>query len=127
MRTARRAGGHAAARAPARRKADAARRTTGSRGVTPKSIDSTRRPASTDASSPTPARTSAPSFDDRYFDGYAGKVRATTLADAKGAAEVVQPDKLVWVIAGDRAKIEPALKELGLGEVKAIDADGNVI
>jgi zinc protease len=66
-------------------------------------------------------------FDDQYFDGYAGKVRATSLADAKGAAEVVQPDKLVWVIAGDRAKVEPALRELGLGEVKAIDADGNVL
>jgi zinc protease len=66
-------------------------------------------------------------FDDRYFDGYAGKVRATSLKDAAAAATVVQPDKLVWVIAGDRAKIEPGLRELGLGEVKAIDADGNVL
>ena len=32
----------------------------------------------------------------------------------------------MWVIAGDRAKIEPGLRELGLGEIKAIDADGNV-
>jgi zinc protease len=66
-------------------------------------------------------------FDDRYFDGYAGKVRATSLADVGAAAAVVQPDKLVWVVAGDRAKIEPGLRELGLGEVKAIDADGNVL
>jgi zinc protease len=66
-------------------------------------------------------------FDDHYFDGYAGKVRATTLVDTKTAAEVVQPDKLIWVIAGDRAKIEPGLRELGLGEVKAIDADGNIL
>ncbi len=66
-------------------------------------------------------------FDDHYFDGYAGKVRATTLGDAKTAAEVVQPDKLIWVIAGDRAKIEPGLRELGLGEVKAIDADGSIV
>jgi zinc protease len=66
-------------------------------------------------------------FDDRYFDGYAGKVRATSLADAAAAARVVQPDKLVWVIAGDRAKVEPGLRELGLGQVKSIDADGNVL
>jgi zinc protease len=66
-------------------------------------------------------------FDDRYFDGYAGKVRATSLADVAAAARVVQPDKLVWVIAGDRAKIEPGLRELGLGPVKAIDGDGNVL
>jgi zinc protease len=37
----------------------------------------------------------------------------------------MQPEKLAWVIAGDRAKIEPGLRELGLGEIKAIDADGN--
>jgi zinc protease len=66
-------------------------------------------------------------FDDRYFDGYAGKVRSTSLADAAQAAQVVQPEKLVWVIAGDRAKIEAGLRELGVGEVKAIDADGNVL
>jgi zinc protease len=66
-------------------------------------------------------------FDDRYYDGYAGKVRAVGLADVAAAARVVQPDKLAWVIAGDRAKIEPGLRELGLGEVKAIDADGNVL
>jgi zinc protease len=65
-------------------------------------------------------------FDDRYYDGYAAKVRAVSLADVAAAAGVVQPDKLVWVIAGDRAKIEPGLKELGLGAIKEIDADGNV-
>jgi zinc protease len=66
-------------------------------------------------------------FDDRYYDGYAAKVRAVSLSDAAAATRVVQPDKLAWVIAGDRAKIEPGLRELGLGEVKAIDADGNVL
>ena len=65
-------------------------------------------------------------FDDRYYDGYAAKVRAVSLADVAAASGVVQADKLVWVIAGDRAKIEAGLKELGLGEIKAIDADGNV-
>jgi len=66
-------------------------------------------------------------FDDRYYDGYAAKVRAVSLADVAAAARIVQPDKLAWVIAGDRAKIEAGLRELGLGEVKAIDADGNVL
>jgi zinc protease len=66
-------------------------------------------------------------FDDRYYDSYAAKVRAVTVADVSRGARIVQPDKLVWVIAGDRAKIEPGLRELGLGEMKAIDADGNVL
>ena len=65
-------------------------------------------------------------FPDDYYSTYAAKVRAVSLADVAAAASVVQPDKLVWVIAGDRAKIEPGLKELGLGVIKAIDADGNV-
>jgi zinc protease len=65
-------------------------------------------------------------FDDHYFDGYAAKVRATTLADVADAARVIQPDRLVWVIAGDRAKIEPGLRELGMGEIRSIDSDGNV-
>jgi zinc protease len=64
-------------------------------------------------------------FDDRYFEGYAAKVRAVGLAGVAAAARVIQPDRLVWVIAGDRAKIEPGLKELGIGEIRQIDADGN--
>jgi len=66
-------------------------------------------------------------FEDRYYDGYAAKVRAVSLADVAAAAQLVQPDRLAWVVAGDRAKIEPGLRELALGEVKAIDADGNVL
>ena len=65
-------------------------------------------------------------FDDRYYDGFAAKVRAVSAADVAAAASAVRPDRLVWVIAGDRAKIEPGLRELGLGEIRAIDADGNV-
>ena len=65
-------------------------------------------------------------FPDDYYATFADRVRATTLADVAKASGVIQPDKLVWVIAGDRAKIEPGLKELGLGEIRAIDADGNV-
>jgi zinc protease len=65
-------------------------------------------------------------FADDYYSSYPAKVRATTLADVAAASSVIQPDRLVWVIAGDRAKIEPGLRELGLGEIRAIDSDGNV-
>ncbi len=65
-------------------------------------------------------------LDDRYFDSYADRVRGVTAAAAvAGAAEVVKPERLVWVVVGDRAKIEPGLRELKLGEIKLIDADGN--
>ena len=67
-------------------------------------------------------------LDDRYFDTYADRVRAQTVATVTQAAgRAVLPDKLVWVIVGDRAKIEPAVRELGLGEIHFVDADGNAV
>ncbi len=62
-------------------------------------------------------------LDDRYYDTYPGKVRALTLEQIPAAAaEVVHPDQLVWVIVGDRAKIEAGVRELNLGDVKVIEA-----
>jgi zinc protease len=66
-------------------------------------------------------------FDDRYFDGWASRVRAVTLPEVTKAAQLIDPAKLVWVVVGDRKKIEAGLKELGLGEPKPIDADGNPV
>jgi zinc protease len=57
----------------------------------------------------------------------AGRIRALTTSDLdKAAKEVIQPDHLVWVIVGDRAKIEAGLRELNIGEIRFIDADGNL-
>jgi zinc protease len=53
-------------------------------------------------------------------------VGAVTLDEVARASAVLRPDRLVWVIAGDRAKIEAGLSQLGLGPIKIIDADGNV-
>jgi zinc protease len=39
----------------------------------------------------------------------------------------VAPDHLVWVIVGDRAKIEQGLRDLNLGEIHLIDTDGNPV
>jgi zinc protease len=63
-----------------------------------------------------------------YFQTYPDKVRALTLSDIGSAAKgVIQPDKLVWVVVGDRSKIEAGIRELALGEIKFMDSDGNVI
>jgi zinc protease len=66
-------------------------------------------------------------YDDRYFDTYAEKIRKVTLADAAQAAKRIDPDRLVWVVVGDRAKIEAGLRELNLGPLHLADADGNVL
>jgi zinc protease len=34
---------------------------------------------------------------------------------------------MVWIVVGDRAKIEPGIRVLGWGELKMLDADGNPI
>ena len=48
--------------------------------------------------------------------------------DLNDAAKViVHPDNMVWVVVGDRAKIEAGVKELNLGEVRLMDADGQVL
>jgi zinc protease len=63
---------------------------------------------------------------DDHWVTYPGKVRALTLDDVKAAAkEVLHPDNMVWVVVGDRASIEPGIRELGLGEIVPIDVDGN--
>jgi zinc protease len=59
-----------------------------------------------------------------YYQTYAGKVRALTLADLETSArEVVHPDRLIWVVVGDRAKIEAGIRELGLGQVRLLNPE----
>ena len=67
-------------------------------------------------------------LDDNYFNTYSQRVRALGLDDVNGVAnKVIHPGNLVWVVVGDREKIEPGIRELSLGEVSLMDADGNVI
>lgn len=62
---------------------------------------------------------------DDYDETYAGKVRALKTADVNNAAEeVVRPQNMVWVVVGDRAKIEAGVRELNLGEIQFLDAEG---
>jgi zinc protease len=62
---------------------------------------------------------------DDYYDTMAGKIRALKPGDLAAAAKtIVHPDNLIWIVVGDRAKIEAGIKELGLGEIKLLDADG---
>lgn len=62
---------------------------------------------------------------DDYDETYAGKVRALKTADVDGAArQVVHPDNVVWVVVGDRASMEAAVRESKLGEVHYLDAEG---
>ena len=67
-------------------------------------------------------------YDDDYWDKYADAVRALSLGDLEKAAEqYVQPGGLVWVVVGDRSKIEDEVRSLEFGEVTFLDVDGNPV
>ena len=65
---------------------------------------------------------------DDYWQTYAAKVRALTVPEVQAAAKtVVHADYIIWVVVGDRAKIEAGVREVNLGEVKILSPDGKVI
>src|SRR6185369_11566385 len=56
-----------------------------------------------------------------YFDAYSAKVRSLSVEDVeKAARKVVHPDQLVWVVVGDRSKIESGIRDLGWGEIQLL-------
>ena len=62
---------------------------------------------------------------DDYWSRYAELVSRLTVGDVDAAAKrVLAPDRLTWVVVGDRAAIEAKVRALGFGEVAIIDADG---
>ncbi|HEX6929630.1 MAG TPA: pitrilysin family protein [Gammaproteobacteria bacterium] len=65
---------------------------------------------------------------ENYWDTYADEVRGLSLDAVRAAGnEYVHPGRLVWVVVGDRDVIEESVRELGFGEVRFIDADGNPV
>ncbi len=63
-----------------------------------------------------------------YFAHYPRKVKGLDVEQVEAAAKhVLHPEKLVWVVVGDRGKIEPEIRELGFSEIHFLDADGNAI
>ncbi len=65
---------------------------------------------------------------DDYWETYAATVRALTLDEIRAEADrVLQPDRLIWVVVGDRARIEESIRELDLGPIRFLDADGNPV
>ncbi|MFO1512369.1 MAG: pitrilysin family protein [Verrucomicrobiota bacterium] len=65
---------------------------------------------------------------ENYFTTYSDRVRALTVADTtKAAQKAVHPDQLVWVVVGDRTKVEGPMRELGWGKIQLLDADGNTV
>jgi zinc protease len=65
---------------------------------------------------------------DDYVETLKDQYESLNLERVQAAAEeVMHPDRLTWVIVGDREQIEAQLRELDLGPVSIMDTDGNVI
>ena len=63
-----------------------------------------------------------------HFNTYTNRVRSLDTAAVNDAAkEVLHPENLVWVVVGDRSKIEAGIRELGLGEIQLLDGDGQIL
>jgi len=64
-------------------------------------------------------------FPDDYHETFAKKVEALRTSDVNDAAKsLIEPQHTIWVIVGDRAKIEAGIRELNIGEIKVVDVDG---
>ncbi|MEE2673913.1 MAG: pitrilysin family protein [Myxococcota bacterium] len=67
-------------------------------------------------------------FPDDYWDQYPAKMREQTAAQlGEAARQVLHPDRLTWVVVGDRAEIEAGIRAAGFGPLHLVDADGNAV
>ncbi len=65
---------------------------------------------------------------DDYWDSYADAVRGLSEEEIhRAAVEVVNPEGLIWVVVGDRGRVEAGIRGLEIGPIVALDADGNVL
>jgi zinc protease len=65
---------------------------------------------------------------DNYYASLPGQFAAVTPEQVKHAASAhIHPPQMVVVAVGDRAKIEPGLKELNLGPIEYRDASGDPV
>jgi len=63
-----------------------------------------------------------------FYNTYTQKVLAITPDSANEIArKYILPSHLIWVIVGDMNKVEAGIRELNIGEVHKIDADGNPV
>jgi zinc protease len=65
---------------------------------------------------------------DDYVSTLKSQYESVNLEGVQAAAEeVIHPRRLTWLIVGDRKEIEEKVRDLGLGEVHILDADGKVV
>jgi predicted Zn-dependent peptidase len=64
---------------------------------------------------------------DDYVVKHAARIESLTTDDVNAAAKTIDPSALTWVVVGDLSKIEQPIRDLKLGTVTVIDADGHEV
>ena len=67
-------------------------------------------------------------LDEGYWDEYVAKLRKINLSEVNNTAkQYIKPDNMVWLVVGDRSKIEQKIRAAKLGEIVFLDTDGKVV
>jgi predicted Zn-dependent peptidase len=64
---------------------------------------------------------------DDYVFRRKAEIEGLTVDQVKAAAAAIDPDALTWVVVGDLKQIEKPVRDLKLGEVTIVDADGKPV
>jgi zinc protease len=58
-----------------------------------------------------------------FYDTYVSRVMAVTIADIDRCAKsVLDPRQMIWMVVGDREKVEPSLRDLNIGAIIPAEA-----
>ncbi|MGH9869815.1 MAG: M16 family metallopeptidase [Candidatus Polarisedimenticolia bacterium] len=63
-----------------------------------------------------------------HFYEYGRRLKALSAGDLNAAAaRFIRPQDVIWIVVGDLEKIEPGIRELKLGEIVRLGADGRLL
>jgi zinc protease len=67
-------------------------------------------------------------LSDDYWNTYPAKVRSVNLNQVNSIAkELLNPDRMIWMIVGDMNKVAKKIEALNLGKIIYLDKDGKVL
>jgi len=65
---------------------------------------------------------------DDYWDKYVKDLRQINLSQVNQAAkDHIAPNAILWMVVGDRSRIEESVRNAGLGDVIILDAEGQQV
>ena len=64
---------------------------------------------------------------DNWVELRNAQIRGLTAAQVNAAAGTLAPGAMTWVVVGDLSKIEQPIRDMKLGTVTVIDADGKPV